>query len=111
MTAAGRHDIVKLIKTSMGPAGATAVFGQMDNHEDVGTSLIDRFYSASRLAEQGAPRPLGEDVSDILAFITARLKKSCRVCGKTVQPPAPIRPIPRAWTGSLLLDNRSQVEQ
>jgi transposase len=59
----------------------------------------------------GALRLLGEDASEILDFIaaklklveTARLKKSCRVCEKIVQPPAPTRPIPRALAGPSLL--------
>jgi len=59
----------------------------------------------------GALRLVGEDVSEILEFIaaklkrveTARLKKSCRVCEKMVQPAAPTRPFPRALAGPGLL--------
>ncbi len=59
----------------------------------------------------GALRLLGEDVSEILDFIaaklkvveTARLKKSCRLCEKIVQPPAPTRPVPRGMAGPGLL--------
>lgn len=59
----------------------------------------------------GALRLLGEDVSEILDFIaaklkvveTTRLKKSCRVCEKIVQSPAPTRPIPRGMAGPGLL--------
>ncbi len=56
-------------------------------------------------------RLLGEDVSAVLDYIvakltvvdTARLKKTCRVCEKIVQPPAPIRPIRRGMAGPNLL--------
>jgi transposase len=59
----------------------------------------------------GALRLLGEDVSEILELITARLKvieiarlkKSCRRCEKITQPPAPSRPIPRSMVGPGLL--------
>jgi transposase len=59
----------------------------------------------------GPLRLLGEDVSAILDFIaaklklveTARLKKSCRLCEKIVQPPAPTRPIWRGMAGPNLL--------
>lgn len=59
----------------------------------------------------GALRLIGEDVSEILDFIaaklkvveTARLKKSCRLCERVVQPPAPTRPIPRGMAGPGLL--------
>jgi transposase len=55
----------------------------------------------------GVLRLVGEDVSEILDFIaakltvveTARLKKSCRSCEKIVQPPAPTRPIRRGMIG------------
>ena len=59
----------------------------------------------------GTLRLLGEDVSEILELITAklkvieiaRLKKSCRRCEKITQPPAPSRPIPRSMVGPGLL--------
>ena len=59
----------------------------------------------------GALRLVGEDVSQILEFIaaklkvveTARQKKSCRMCETMVQPPAPTRPIPRGLAGPGLL--------
>src|SRR5690625_929870 len=59
----------------------------------------------------GQLRLLGEDVSAVLDFIaaklkfveTARLKKSCRLCEKIVQPPAPTRPIRRGMAGPNLL--------
>jgi transposase len=62
--------------------------------------------------ECGGPlRLIGEDVSEILDFIEAklklqeiaRLKKSCRRCETIVQPPAPSRPIPRGMAGPGLL--------
>jgi transposase len=59
----------------------------------------------------GTLRLLGEDVSEILELITAklkvvetaRLKKSCRRCEKITQLPAPSRPIPRSMVGAGLL--------
>lgn len=56
-------------------------------------------------------RLLGEDVSEILDFIaaklkvveTVRLKKSCRCCEKIVQTPAPTRPIYRGMFGPSLI--------
>jgi transposase len=59
----------------------------------------------------GDLRLLGEDVSEILELITARLKvieiarlkKSCHRCEKITQPPAPSRPIPRSMVGPGLL--------
>ncbi len=59
----------------------------------------------------GTLRLIGEDVSEILDFIaaklkvveTARLKKSCRSCENIVQPPAPTRPIRRGMFGPGLL--------
>jgi transposase len=59
----------------------------------------------------GALRLIGEDVSEILDFIaaklkvveTARLKKSCRLCERVVQPPAPTRPVPKGMAGPGLL--------
>lgn len=62
--------------------------------------------------ECGGPlRLVGEDVSQILEFIaaklkvveTARQKKSCRACETMAQPPAPTRPIPRGLAGPGLL--------
>ena len=43
MIAAGRLDVRQLIKNRIALEGATAVLQQMDKHEDVGISLIDRF--------------------------------------------------------------------
>ncbi len=59
----------------------------------------------------GALRIVGEDVSELLDMIAARLKvieiarvkKSCRRCEKMVQMPAPSRPIPGSMAGSNLL--------
>jgi transposase len=59
----------------------------------------------------GSLRLIGEDVSEILDLIaaklkvveTARLKKSCRRCEQISQPDAPSRPIPRAMVGPALL--------
>jgi transposase len=59
----------------------------------------------------GVLRLVGEDLSEILDFIaaklkvveTARLKKSCRSCEKMVQPSAPTRPIRRGMIGPGLL--------
>ena len=59
----------------------------------------------------GTLRLVGEDVSEILELIsarlklieTARLKKSCRRCEKITQLPAPSRPIPRSMVGPGLL--------
>ena len=59
----------------------------------------------------GALRLVGEDVSEILEMITAKLKvievarpkKSCRCCEKMVQVPAPSRPIPGSMAGGSLL--------
>ncbi len=59
----------------------------------------------------GELRLLGEDVSAVLDYIaaklkvvdTARLKKTCRLCEKIVQPPAPTRPIRRGMAGPNLL--------
>ncbi|RJF86459.1 IS66 family transposase [Oleomonas cavernae] len=59
----------------------------------------------------GALRLVGEDVSEILDYIaaklkvveTARLKKSCRCCEKIVQPAAPTRPLRRGMMGANLL--------
>ncbi|EXS68073.1 IS66 family transposase [Sphingobium sp. Ant17] len=56
-------------------------------------------------------RLVGEDVSEILEMITAKLqvievarpKKSCRCCEKMVQVPAPSRPIPGSMAGGSLL--------
>lgn len=55
----------------------------------------------------GDLRAVGEDVSELLDMIAARLKvievarvkKSCRRCEKMVQAPAPSRPIPRSMAG------------
>ncbi|AOW48573.1 IS66 family transposase [Acetobacter ascendens] len=59
----------------------------------------------------GPLRLVGEDVTEILDFIaaklkvveTARLKKSCRHCETMVQPEAPSRPVPRGMAGPGLL--------
>ena len=59
----------------------------------------------------GDLRVVGEDVSQLLDMIAARLKvieiarikKSCRRCEKMVQEPAPSRPIPRSMAGPSLL--------
>lgn len=59
----------------------------------------------------GDLRVLGEDVSELIDMIAARLKvieiarikKSCRRCEKVVQEPAPSRPIPRSMAGPGLL--------
>jgi len=59
----------------------------------------------------GTLRLVGEDVSEILELIsarlklieTARLKKSCRCCEKITQLPAPSRPMPRSMVGPGLL--------
>ncbi len=59
----------------------------------------------------GHLRIVGEDVSELLDMIAARLKvieiarvkKSCRRCEKMVQAPAPSRPIPRSMAGPNLL--------
>ena len=59
----------------------------------------------------GPLRLLGEDVSQILDFIAAKLKlvetvrpkKSCRCCEKVVQEPAPTRPVERGMAGPGLL--------
>lgn len=59
----------------------------------------------------GPLRLVGEDVTEILDFIaaklkvveTARLKKSCRHCETLVQPEAPSRPVPRGMAGTGLL--------
>ncbi|EIZ78008.1 Transposase [Novosphingobium sp. Rr 2-17] len=59
----------------------------------------------------GELRLVGEDVSEILEMITARLKvievarpkKSCRCCEKMVQVPAPSRPIPGSMAGAACL--------
>jgi transposase len=59
----------------------------------------------------GELRLVGEDLSEIIEMITAKLKvvevarpkKSCRCCEKIVQVPAPSRPIPGSMAGSSLL--------
>jgi transposase/uncharacterized protein YukE len=59
----------------------------------------------------GALRVVGEDVSELIELIAARLKvieiarvkKSCRCCEKMVQCPAPSRPIPGSMAGPGLL--------
>ena len=59
----------------------------------------------------GTLRLIGEDVSEILELIsaklkvieTARLKKSCRRCERITQMQAPSRPIPRSMVGPGLL--------
>lgn len=59
----------------------------------------------------GPLRLVGEDVTEILDLIAAKLKvveiarqkKSCRRCERITQPDAPSRPIPRAMVGPALL--------
>ena len=59
----------------------------------------------------GDLRVVGEDVSELLDMIAARIKvievarvkKSCRRCERMVQEPAPSRPIPRSMAGPSLL--------
>ncbi|ARE41963.1 Mobile element protein [Rhodovulum sp. P5] len=59
----------------------------------------------------GELRVVGEDVSELLDMIAARLKvieiarikKSCRRCETMVQEPAPSRPIPRSMAAPSLL--------
>ncbi len=59
----------------------------------------------------GALRIVGEDVSELVDLIAAKLKvieiarpkASCRRCEKMVQAPAPSRPIPRSMAGPGLL--------
>lgn len=59
----------------------------------------------------GELRVVGEDVSELLDLIAAklkvieiaRIKKSCRRCERMVQEPAPSRPIPRSMVGPGLL--------
>jgi transposase len=59
----------------------------------------------------GPLRLLGDDLSEVLEFVAARLKvietrrpkKSCRLCEKIVQEPAPSRPIRRGMAGPALL--------
>ncbi len=61
----------------------------------------------------GELRLIGEDVSELVEFITAKLKvietarpkKSCRSCEKIVQVPAPTRPIARSSAGASLLSH------
>ena len=61
----------------------------------------------------GELRLVGEDMSEVLELISARLKviesarpkKSCRRCEKITQTPAPARPIPRSMAGPGLLAN------
>ena len=59
----------------------------------------------------GELRLIGEDVSELVEFVTAKLKvietarpkTSCRVCEKIVQAPAPTRPIEKSSAGASLL--------
>jgi len=51
----------------------------------------------------GDLRVVGEDVSELLDMIAARIKKSCRRCERMVQEPAPSRPIPGSMAGPNLL--------
>ena len=61
----------------------------------------------------GRLRHLGEDINEILDYVSAslkvlqvaRVKKSCRICEKIVQPPAPANPIPRGMAGANLLSH------
>lgn len=60
---------------------------------------------------RAAPRLLGEEASEILEYVAAKLKivetvrpkKSCRRCEKIAQVPAPSRPVPRGMAGPGLL--------
>src|SRR3546814_12189672 len=76
------------------------------------TDTLVPYTTRFRSPDCGGPlRLLGEDVAAILDFVaarlklveTARLKKSCRLCEKIVQPPAPTRPIRRGTAGPNLL--------
>src|SRR6202012_938765 len=59
----------------------------------------------------GTLRPLGEDVSEVLEYVPARVKVirtvrpklSCACCSRIVQEPAPSRPIERGLAGPGLL--------
>ena len=61
----------------------------------------------------GDLRLLGEDINELLDFVSAklkvlqiaRLKKSCRRCEKIVQEPAPSTPIQRGMAGASLLSH------
>ncbi|MGI9488097.1 MAG: IS66 family transposase zinc-finger binding domain-containing protein, partial [Geminicoccaceae bacterium] len=61
----------------------------------------------------GELRLLGEDINELLEFVSAqlkvlqiaRLKKSCRRCEKIVQEPAPSTPIQRGMAGANLLSH------
>ena len=61
----------------------------------------------------GELRLLGEDINELLDYVSAklkvlqiaRLKKSCRLCEKIVQPPAPSTPIQRGMAGAGLLSH------
>ncbi|MGH1483821.1 MAG: IS66 family transposase [Geminicoccales bacterium] len=61
----------------------------------------------------GGLRLLGEDINELLDFVSAklkvlqiaRLKKSCRRCEKIVQEPAPSTPIQRGMAGAGLLSH------
>lgn len=61
----------------------------------------------------GDLRLLGEDINELLDYVSARLKvlqiarikKSCRVCEKITQPPAPSTPIHRGMAGANLLSH------
>ena len=61
----------------------------------------------------GELRLLGEDINELLDYVSAqlkvlqiaRLKKSCRLCEKIVQEPAPSTPIQRGMAGAGLLSH------
>lgn len=61
----------------------------------------------------GALRLLGEDINELLDYVSARLKvlqiarlkKSCRVCATIIQEPAPSTPIQRGMAGAGLLSH------
>ena len=61
----------------------------------------------------GDLRLLGEDINELLDYVSAqlkvlqiaRLKKSCRLCEKIVQEPAPSTPIQRGMAGAGLLSH------
>ena len=89
-----------------GRRGGRPVIGENVEHERI---VLDPGNACPDCG--GVLRLVGEDVSEILDFITAklkvvetaRLKKSCRSCERMVQPPAPTRPVARGMAGPSLL--------